>query len=72
MGGRKEPGEKAFLDWGLMQTKAQTSLMCLRVRKTGACGWTWLVRGKGKMKLGGGQGLGTLGMSFDDESSGKP
>lgn len=38
----------------------------------GACGWTQLGRGNGEMKLGGGQGLGTLGTSFDDKSSGKP
>lgn len=57
---------------GLVQTKAQTGLVCCRVRKIGACGWTPLVRSKEEMELGGDQDFGTLGRNFDHKSSEKP
>lgn len=42
--------ELIFLDRGF-GAKAQISLMRLRVRKVGACGWAQLVRGKEEMNL---------------------
>lgn len=73
--GRKESGEEASLDRGIgtnKRRKVGSSLVCLRVRKIGFCGWTISERQRGAEAGRQPQGSGTLERNFDYKSSGKP
>lgn len=72
--GRKESGEESILGqrhWH-KRRKVGSSLVCLRVRKIGFCGWTISERQRGAEAGRQPQGSGTLERNFDYKSSGKP